>query len=142
MDRESFDVSVSTAGDGRPVLAIDFSNSSADITERLAAPDDGQMPATDVDVTFRETEGAMPGVLALANRLTGEFVLETGLESDRLFALVDAVLDADEERAEYLLRLTDEDGRSVTYEKETLLVYDEAGNLRRGRSLIPGGVEL
>jgi len=38
--------------------------------------------------------------------------------------------------------LTDSDGKSLVYEKEILLVYDEEGSLLRQRSLIPGSVEL
>lgn len=142
MDRESYDVSVRVSGDARPELAVDLTGSARDVTDRLSAPDGGQLPAADVDVTYRETEGERPGVLGLANRLTGEFVLEANVASDRVDALVDAVIEADgDRRGEYRVRLTDGD-RTAYLDQETLLVYDDAGNLLRGRSLIPGGVEL
>lgn len=143
MDRESFDVSVSASGDDTPVLEVRATNPAVDLGERLTGRDGEPLPAADVDVTYRETDGTSTGVLALANRLTGEFVLEANAASERVFELVDAVLaTGEDEHSQYGLRLTDDQTTDVSYEKETLLVYDDAGNLQRGRSLIPGSVEL
>ena len=143
MDRESFDVSVSASGDDTPVLEVRATNPALDLGERLTGRDGETLPAADVDVTYRETDGTSTGVLALANRLTGEFVLEANAASERVFELVEAVLaTGEDEHSQYGLRLTDDQTTDVSYEKETLLVYDDAGNLQRGRSLIPGSVEL
>lgn len=146
MDRESFDVSVDASGDGWPLLTIDVAataGAASDVDARLSSPDGVALPAADVDVTYRETAGERAGVLALSNRLTGEFVLEAPAESGRIAALVEAVIETDgADAGHYRLAVTTADGSTTTYEKETLLVYDAEGNLLRARSLIPGGVEL
>lgn len=143
MDRESFDVSVHMSGDDWPQLRIDATDTSADVAGRLAGPDGSDLPAEDVDVTFRETGGERPGILAVSNRLTGEFLLEAPLEADRIASLVEAVIETDDaDDRHYRLTISLGPATGTTYRKETLLVYDDQGNLLRARSLIPGGVEL
>lgn len=126
----------------RPVLDITYDGDDGRLAERLRgdvhSPESG-----DVDVTYRLTDADDPGVLSVADRTTGEFLLEADVPADRIHELVRAVAgaDGDEERS-YRVEITDATGSVTAFDERTLLVYDADGGLRRGDSLIPGGVEL
>jgi len=143
MRRDYFEVECSGVDESndRPVIAITYDGPTGLLTERLSAAD-GTLDASELDVAYRQTaEGdETAGVLSIANRITGDFVLETNVESATIESLVGAAGDGD--GTSYQIRLTDGDGKSTIYDKEILLVYDESGSLCRGESLIPGGVEL
>ena len=145
MRRDYFDIDVSgteePSADG-PVLAIDYDGPDGLLADRLTS-DDGTLDAGELDVTYRTKApdgGDGTGVLSIGNRLTGEDVLEVNVEPAVIESVVRAAGDGEDTR--YRLRLTDAEGKSTVYDKEILLVYDESGSLSRGRSLIPGGVEL
>lgn len=146
MRRDYIDVDVRSADDSKaerpPAIALTFDGPTGLLADRLATGD-GRLDDEDVDVTYRRTEADEPGVLSLANRLTGEFVLEANVDAESVSALVDAAkgADADDDTC-YEVRITDGEGDETVYEKRTLLVYDPDGSLRRQDSLIPGGVEL
>jgi len=153
MRRDYFDANVSNVDDeqDRPVIAISFDGPDGLLSERLET-EDGPLESTEIDVTYRLTDADgetdesgtdRGGVLSVANRLTGEFVLEVRLEPDAVSDLVRASKESDAENGRrYRLRLVDADGKQTVYDTETLLVYDADGSLLRQRSLIPGGVEL
>lgn len=123
-----------------PVIAITYEGPDGLLADRLTATS-GTLDADELDVTYRLTnDGGETGVLSIANRLTGDFVLETNADPSTIGSLVGSVGDGDD--TSYRIRITDSDGKSTIYEKEILLVYDGDGSLRRGESLIPGGVEL
>lgn len=145
MRRDHFDVEFSAADEPpheRPVIAITYDGPDGVLAERLSSGG-GTLDADELDVTYRsktaDDEGRT-GVLSIADRITGEFVLETNVAPETVEALVGDAADADDK--EYRIRLTDSDGESTVYDKDLLLVYDADGSLRRSRSLIPGGVEL
>lgn len=141
MRRDHFTVEVQTdpADEGSPTIAIGYSGPSGAMRERLTT-DDGTLDAGDIDVSFRRQPEEDTGVLSLSTRLTGEYILEAMAPAEAVFDLVtSAERDAD---GTYEVRLTDSDGKSLVYEKDTLLVYDHDGSLLRQQSLIPGGVEL
>lgn len=146
MRRDYFDADVRNVADDEelPVVAISFDGPAGVLSERMNT-DDGTLDASEIDVTYRLTDaggGGETGVLSVANRLTGEFVLEVPLDPQETFSLVRAAKRFEDDDARYRVRLTDGDGKSTIYDKSTLLVYDADGSLLRQKSLIPGGVEL
>lgn len=146
MRRDYFDADVRTADEELelPVVAVEFDGPDGLLADRLVTSD-GQLDADEIDVTYRRKatsdESGPEGVLSIADRATGEFVLEANLPPEAVRALVRDARGGDEE-TRYLVRLTDSEGKSTVYDKRTLLVYDAEGSLLRSESLIPGGVEL
>jgi hypothetical protein len=148
MRRDYFDANVRNVADDhdRPVVTIEFDGPDGLLTERLGS-EDGTLDSSEIDVTYRLTDADedddASGVLSIADRLTGDFVLEANLEPDAVFELVEAgkAFSAEHDDS-YRLRLVDGGGDATVYDKDTLLVYDADGSLLRQRSLIPGGVEL
>jgi len=135
-------------GTQRPVLTIEYDGPDGRLAERMEAGgslrDDG-----DVDVAYRlkpeDGDASDDGVLALADRVTGEYVLELNVPTPDLYALVEAAREygqSAETEDRYRIVLNTDGDHLATYDKSTLLVYDEAGELLRSRSLIPSGVEL
>lgn len=144
MRRDYIDVDVrDEAGEtDRPTVEITFDGPSGLLAEQLST-EEGTLESSDVDVTYRMTDGDESGVLSVANRHTGEYLLEANLQSDAILGLVKRVKGTDgDDDSSYSVRITDADGDATVYEKGTLLVYDADGSLRRQDSLIPGGVEL
>ncbi|ACV48825.1 MULTISPECIES: DUF5793 family protein [Halomicrobium] len=144
MRRDYFDIDVSGTEESStddPVIAIAFDGPDDLLSDRLTS-DGGTLDAGELDVTYRtRADGSeAAGVLSIANRHNGEYVLEANVAPSVIESVVAAA--SDDEGTRYRLRLTDGDGKSTVYTKEILLVYDESGSLSRGRSLIPGGVEL
>ena len=139
MRRDYFTVDVQPhSEDTRPRISIEYDGPSGVLRDRLRRGDN-TLAADDIDVTFRRQADSERGVLSLTDRVTGEFVLEVTVESA---AIDDLVETAQENDGEYAVDVTDDEGKSLVYGKETLLVYDHDGSLLRQRSLIPTGVEL
>lgn len=134
MRRDYFTVDI-RHGEGSPRLSIEYDGPSGELRESLAT-----VEADDIDVAFRHQPDGDGGVLSVTDRLTGEYIFEVEVAAASIAELVEAA--GRHEDGEYQLRLTDGDGKSRVYEKGTLLVYDHDGELLRGRSLIPGSVEL
>lgn len=132
----------------RPAITIDVANGGPAIRERLEA-DGTLLGADEVDVALRLQDSLAAdtvGVLGVANRLTGEYILELNVSASTVVEFVRAAraygeTGADDE-GEYEVALQLEGTPVVRYEKRTLLVYDEEGGLLRQHSLIPSGVEL
>jgi hypothetical protein len=133
-----------------PVVRIDFDGPSEQLTDRLTDDDDGELlSASEIDVAYRlhgpVNDEDTTGVVAVTNRVTGEFILELNAPARDVVRFVDAAraygktTDTDTRfRVEVSV-----DGDPLTeYEKSTLLVYDPDGGLLRQHSLIPSGVEL
>ena len=143
------DVLASVAGrvyavDVQPAMAVRYRQKGVPEGVRLLAADAGRLPlpADAIDVTCRlRADDHGTCVLGLTHRLTGEFLLEVNADADPILRLVDAARASDDEDATYRVRIEADDARAI-YDKETLLVYDSDGNLLRGQSLIPSGVEL
>lgn len=147
MRRDYFDANVRNDDEQDvPTLVITFDGPAGLLADRLVT-NDGTLDASEIDVTYRlkmtpDGEDA-GGVLSIADRLTGEFLLEANVDPDGVKSLVRTAKRTDgDDETRYRVRLTDSDGKSTVYDKETFLVYDAEGSLLRQQSLIPGGVEL
>jgi len=133
---------LAASAEDQPTVHVDFDGPTDTLEERLTLASD------DIDVTYRfrtavDDEEAT-GVLAVTDRLTGEFVLECNVDADRILALVDAAREFSTADADgcYAVRITHGDEAVFSTEKRMLLVYDDDGSLLRQHSLIPSGVEL
>ena len=132
----------------QPLVEIDFSGPGETLRARLSDTDGDLLDGEDVDVAFRLQDelgdDVVPGVVAVTNRVTGEYVLELNEESDDVLQFIEAArayVDAEEEGG-YRVVVSIDGDEMAEYEKETFLVYDADGEFLRERSLIPPGVEL
>ncbi len=156
MRRDYFELDVTNvdwAAEGgapaQPLVEIDFSGPGETLRERLSDTDGDLLAGEDVDVAFRlqdqlNGDESAPGVVAVTNRVTGEYVLELNEQSEDVLGFIEAAkayVDAEEEGGYRVIVSIDGD-EMVEYEKETFLVYDADGEFLRERSLIPPGVEL
>jgi hypothetical protein len=135
--------------DQLPAVVLAVEEPTDLLTERLVTPDGERLDGDGVDVAFRfqtPVDAADPsGVFSLSDRVTGEFILEVNADADAILDLVGtARRDDDPEGVEscYRVHVRRDDEDVATYEKQTLLVYDDEGSLLRQHSLIPSGVEL
>lgn len=130
-----------------PTLVVGYEGPTEELAERLH--DDGTPLEEDgLDVAYRLQEPLdiddPSGVLAVADRVTGEYVLEVNADAGLVSELVESARDADDpEDGHFRIVIENEDGAQLdAHEASTLLVYDADGNLLREESLIPSGVEL
>lgn len=131
----------------QPTLTI---RASADaLGDQLDQSSDGSLSGTNVDVTFRfqgtADEGDARGVLAISNRVTGEFLLEANVSGTEIMGFVAAArryAEWTDDGAHYRTRIAAGEETVVDFVKRTLLVYSNDGELLRQRSLIPSGVEI
>lgn len=147
MRRDYFTLEIGTdpgATDGvdRPTMAIDYDGPAEALESRLTDEDGTVYDAAEVDVAFRRQPDGERGVIAITDRLTGEFVLEVGADADDVRDLVTAARENEGGDCSYRVRIERPEADSVVLDKRTLLVYDQSGNLKRDHSLIPSGVEL
>jgi hypothetical protein len=150
MRRDYFTLDVGNLdADGPPTAHIRFDGPAEQLVDRLTGDDNEALSPEELDVAFRlqspaEDEDAS-GVVAVTNRVTGAFVLELNADADDVFRFIDAARefgkDADRE-FRYRVRVTADDEELLAHEMNVFLVYDPDGELLRGRSLIPSGVEL
>ena len=134
---------------GIPTVTIDFDGPDDQLTDRLTDDSGTLFEAGELDVSYRlhgpVDEADTEGVVAVPNRVTGDFVLELNADAEDVTRFVDAARaygrDTDDGNR-YRVELTIDGDPFATYEKSTLLVYDADGGLLRGHSLIPSGVEL
>ena len=132
----------------RPTLRIHVEDGVTALRERLYE-DDEPLDAGAVDVTFRYQGSPEadddPGVLAVTNRMTGEYLFEANTEAEAVQDFVAAASrygDRTGDSIRYRIRVLDGDQTLADLEKRTLLVYANDGELLRGDSLIPSGVEI
>jgi hypothetical protein len=146
MRRDYFTLELRDVGDDpveQPTVHVEYDGPSDELETRLT-------PGTDLDIAFRfQTPTDAPqadGVLAIPERLTGDFVLEVNTDADDILDLVEAAKAYGQEERDapgcYSLEIDVSDGDRYTTDKRTLLVYDDDGDLLRNHSLIPSGVEL
>ena len=135
----------------KPLVRIDFHGPEGTLTERLTDNEGELLDDAETDVAFRlqgdVDDPRATGVVSVTNRITGDFVLELNEDADDVLRFIRAAReygksDADGRDGQYRVELRTDDGDTVVYEKRTFLVYDADGNLLRGHSLIPSGVEL
>lgn len=131
-----------------PSVAVDFEGEDGDLRDRLTGPDGDPLSAAETDVSLRllgPVEDDPEGVVAVTNRVTGEFVLELNADAADVLDFVTAARRYGEHAGDdgsYRVEIRIDGEPFVTYEKSTFLVYNAEGELLRSRSLIPGGVEL
>jgi len=149
MRRDHFTVAarhVSSEEPTEPTLAIEYDGPRETLTEQLTETDGELFVAGDVDAAFRLQNDCddddATGVFSLTHRVTGEYLLEVNADADDVLALVDTARDGSEDEASYRIHITRDDDNPVVYEMDSLLVYDNDGDLLRQHSLIPSGVEL
>jgi len=162
MRRDYFELDVSNVdwvdgSDGspeKPNVVIEFTGASGDLRDRLTDSTGDLLDAGETDAAFRLTDDAddpdASGVVSVTNRLTGDFVLELNVDADDVLQFVRAARrygestgdDGDGEGGRYRVEIRVDGDELVVYEKDTFLVYSGDGDLLRGQSLIPSGVEL
>ena len=156
MRRDYFTLDVRNLGGGEgsgegsiPTVTIDFDGPDEQLTERLTDESGAVLAADELDVSYRlhgpVDDADTGGVVAVTNRVTGDFVLELNADAEDVTRFVDAARaygKRDDDGKRYRVEVTIGGGPFTTYEKSTLLVYDADGDLLRGHSLIPSGVEL
>jgi len=157
MRRDYFDLAVENVdwvregGEPRqPLVRIDFHGPEGLLEEQFSGHDDELLDAEAVDVAFRlreslDTDADAAGVVGVTNRVTGDFVLELNEEADDVLRFIHAAREygqAADDAGRYCVEVIVDGEELLTYEKSTFLVYDADGNLLRGESLIPSGVEL
>lgn len=129
---------------GPSVITIVYEGPLEELESRLQH-DGTALERDEIDVTFRLQDqlgdDSPTGVFAVADRFTGEYILELNTAADDVLAVTDAVENGDESPYRLLIEADDATQLAV-YEKSTLLVYDPDGSLLRERSLIPSGVEI
>jgi hypothetical protein len=130
----------------QPAVTIDFAGPFDALKERLSRPDGDFLAAEETDVSFRlQDADSETGVVSVTNRTNGEFILELNQAADDVLRFIRAARRYGEETgddATYVVELRRDGDPIVSYEKDTFLVYDSEGDLLRGDSLIPSGIEL
>lgn len=133
----------------QPTLSIVASVDGDTLRDWLDGRSEATLGSDVVDVTFRFRDGVdgddVRGVLALADRVTGEFHLEVDADGEELRHFVAAARRYAErtgDSARYRTSVLAEGETIADIEKRTLLVYSSEGELLRQHSLIPSGVEI
>jgi hypothetical protein len=134
-------------GDQLPTAVLTVDQSADLLDERLVTAAGDRLGADRIDVAYRlqtpVDDDEASGVFSLSNRVTGEFVLEVNTDAGPVLDLVETARDVSDGRETcYRVVVRQGEAEVATYEKGTLLVYDDEGNLLRQHSLIPSGVEL
>lgn len=132
-----------------PVLHLGFSGHSEELIDQLPNTGTGNEYPDDIDVAIQlrtsPDDSNATGVLAVSDRLTGEYLLELEVAAERIFAFVRCVheyADATGDEVGYIVSLDAEDGTAMEFQKHVLLVRMTNGDLYRSRSLIPPWVDF
>ena len=133
----------------KPVVHIDFHGPEELLRGRLTGPDGDFLSAEQTDVAFRfrgsVDDPDATGVVGVTDRVTGDFVLELNEEAEDVLRFIRAAREygqTGDSDGRYRVEISIDGEDLITYEKGTFLVYDDEGNLLRGKSLIPSGIEL
>jgi hypothetical protein len=129
----------------QPTLSIRYDGPEETLTAQLGSEDGGLLSADEMDAALRlqgsvDASDAM-GVFSLTHRITGEYLIEANVDATEIVDLVAATRNESDDQT-YQIRIERNDGETVVYEMDSLIVYDEDGGLLRQYSLIPSGVEL
>jgi hypothetical protein len=143
MRRDYFTLEVATDS-GKPEARVGFDGPAEGFEDRLTDDEGAPLSAGQIDVAYRLHGGEYApdaeGVLAISDRITGDFVLECNAAVETIRELVEAAREYDGGR--YRLVVTINGREALAHEKSTFLVYNRDGDLLRQHSLIPSGVEL
>jgi len=132
-----------------PTLRLDFDGSAAELRSAFQGADGQPLSEEDIELSLRLTsdfEKPDPdGVLAVTNRLTGDFICELNVRAKEIFEFLAAAKrrgSAVEGSPKYRVQFFTKGNPIRTAELDTLLVYTKAGDLRESESLLPSSVEL
>lgn len=132
-----------------PTVRVDFQGPETDLRAGFTRQDGSTLEAEETDISFRlqgePDDGTAEGVVAVTNRVTGDFIFELNVDAEDVFRFLSAArryAEETEDTSRYRIELFLDGETFVTYEKDTFLVYTREGDLLRSQSLIPGGVEL
>lgn len=157
MRRDYFELDVSnvdwvddSGSPEKPTVVIDFAGAADELRDRLTDNTGALLDAEGTDAGFRLTDDVddpdASGVVSVTNRITGDFVLELNVDAEDVLQFVRAARrygeSTDDGDGRYRVEIRVDDEELVVYEKTTFLVYSSDGDLLRGHSLIPSGVEL
>ncbi len=133
----------------QPVLSISFDGDHSSIKSRLTTSTGGILDGQLIDISIRlqdSSEDATPtGVVAVTNREIGEYIAEINVDIEEMLTFITAARrygESTDDIARYAAKINSEDGTIASFEKRTLLVYSNDGELLRQHSLIPSGVEI
>ena len=134
----------------KPALYINYEGPASLLQERLTGESAELVSESKIDVAFRYLTSVdrsdARGVVSITDRVTGDYILELEATAGDMLAFVRGArlfgeTTADEDDR-YRIVLLVAGKKAVAYNKRTLLIYDQNGNLLREASLIPSGVEL
>lgn len=135
-------------GSGRPVLRIQFEGARTHLTDQLRAQLRTGTSAEDIDISFRSlgpSTTAERGVLAVTDRVTGDYIFECEGDVELIHDLIKTVgeyADSPGETTAYAVEIRARNDVVSEFSKEVLLVYTADGTLLRDKSLIPGHIEM
>jgi hypothetical protein len=129
----------------QPTLSIRYDGPEETLIAQLGNGDGGLLAADEIDAALRlqdsvDDADAM-GVFSLTHRITGEYLIEANVDAAEIIDLVTATRNESDGET-YRIEIERDDGETVVYEMDSLIVYDDSGELLRQYSLIPSGVEL
>lgn len=140
MHREDFTVRTRPGDRGRPVVEIEYDGPRERLTDRLAVVTAAPIGPDDLEVAIRPAPATRGGaILAIAGAATGAYLLETPVDPGAIDRVTSAARDRGVETVAVVLRPIDND--PIEFDTRTLLVYDQSGEIRHDRSLVPGGVQ-
>lgn len=128
-----------------PTLALSYDSEDDHLQERLSETGGAPLGDGDIDVSVRLMDTVKPeeatAILAISNRLTGEFICEGVVAAETVLDFLEAV-SARAEHVEgdprYRIQLREGSTPVRTFETGALLVYTKEGGLEESTSLIPG----
>jgi len=134
----------------KPNVEIEFTGDADELRDRLTDHEGELLDASETDAGFRLTDDVddpgATGVVSVTNRITGDFVFELNEDAEDVLRFVRAARrygeSTDDGEGRYRVEILVDGEQLVVYEKSTFLVYSADGDLLRGHSLIPSGVEL
>lgn len=140
MYREDFTVRTRTGDRGRPVVAIEYDGPRERLLARVDSVTATPIGPDDLEVAIRPAPATKgEAVLAITGATTGAYLLETPVDLDAIVAVTTAARERDVETVAVVVRPID--GDPVEFDTRTILLYDESGQIRHDRSLVPGGVQ-
>lgn len=144
--RDYFALDVTTGDGAKPHVTVSFDGPAGPFIEQLGGEED--IASDRLDVSYRMHDDTMAtgasGVLAVTDRVTGDFILECNADAGTVDRLVTAAREHEESASDgqYQFTLTVTDRAVVSCDRDLFLVYNTDGDLLRQHSLIPSGVEL
>lgn len=132
-----------------PTLELQYDGPEGKLRAVMAQTDRPGQKKPELDVSLRLKGGFdepdPDGVLAVTDRLTGDFICECNVGAKRIFEFLSATkrrAAAVDRRPKYRLQFYADDTPLRTEEMDTFLVYTRSGTLRESESLLPNGVQL